>query len=279
MLLAVAEAQDNAVGIPAILEAAETELEAKEIAARLGFRSAEIELEATVRVSEHAWHPVVAAGVLPQSILLIEGDRPLPFREFASFQLIHQRHALGTGEDCADRFVEAEAIVGCGRLTNREELRQVGFPGNELLRRIPEVPVGDRVVEEVELLALQRVELRSVIVVLGDRDQEFLEEFETRFDGRNFLARKNGFTLFFRQIIEPFQLREGHLTATHFLERVDLQTSQFGRIYADNSFHRFCLSVKDLLETAKSGVRASYGVHYSMKYAVSSSPRPGPLHR
>ena len=44
----VAEAQDNVVGIPVILEVAE------------------IELEVTVRVSVHVWHPVVAVGVLPK---------------------------------------------------------------------------------------------------------------------------------------------------------------------------------------------------------------------
>jgi hypothetical protein len=44
----VAEAQNNVVGIPVILEVAE------------------VELEVTVRVSVHVRHPVVAVGVLPK---------------------------------------------------------------------------------------------------------------------------------------------------------------------------------------------------------------------
>ncbi len=141
---------------------------------------------------------MVTAGVLPKSIFLIERNRVLSFRKHILLQLVDQGQPLGTREDRADRFVEAETIVGVDGLADREEFRFVGFPGDELLRRLPEIPVRDLIIEVVKLLLLECAELRSVVVVRGDRDLEFHEEFESRVDRREFLARKKRLALFFR---------------------------------------------------------------------------------
>ena len=159
----VAEAEEGAVVVPDIPEVAEAEA------------------EAAIRVSVHARHPVVAVGIFPKTLGLVERSIPVAFRQLVAFLVEDERDTLRTSVNCSLRGKKCYALLRGGRarhdLLERTDSKLLA--GLQNTARVRKVRVGDRVVVIVELLAVlptERTQSSRMVVVVGHRDDAEIHE-------------------------------------------------------------------------------------------------------
>lgn len=161
-MLHFAEAKQTVVAVPVILEGAEAEP------------------EVATREAVHVRHPVVAIGVGPECILLIERYSPFTDRKLIWHLCLQQRHALPADQDCILLRKEAHAIFTRYRCQYREDFYLVGFAGFQLVRCLRKVRAGHILVEvaggwELFCLLCEGVQLAVVVVVGRNRKCKFLD--------------------------------------------------------------------------------------------------------
>lgn len=138
------------------------------------------EQSTTIRVAAYVRHPTFATDIFPESLLLIEGNRPFADQEFVRFLVCKHGETLPTHEDGLLFSEEGYTLFTRHSLENQEDSYAVGFARHKPYRRIPEILTVERITEVAigrELLHPFRkgVELGVVIEVRWHHELKVLD--------------------------------------------------------------------------------------------------------
>jgi len=139
-----------------------------------------VELPVTVRVAEHARHPVETVSVLPEGILLVERHRPFIDREFLWCLILQECDTLRTHEDSFLLCEEYQAIIARYSLKYGEDSHSVSLLRQKRGGRFREVLAGKGTVEEEGSLPLfsllgESVKLSTMLVVARHHELKILD--------------------------------------------------------------------------------------------------------
>lgn len=223
---------------------------------------AQVEPEAGVQAGVHARHLMAEVGIKVQTVFFVERGVPLALRQFFALLCEDESSTLRSREDIA-RLSTEEVHPFSRRGFANNNLMERSHPqpiaGFQNPRRIREVGVVDIVVIVVELFTVRLLEGREggrmVVASWHFNDAKVAQERELvgRNDRSGYRAGKEVVlgllpvakaigAVFGRELQKHFKFRKPQPTAAKFLQKINLQTSQPGRICVDDFGHRFTLS-------------------------------------